>query len=75
MIIILPPDMKLSSLSQLRRWFMAQDTQKPEHIEMTTEQYCDYKRLVFEADPIRRFMGVEIKLSPEKDSTEGDSSL
>ena len=68
----LPTDYKLTSLSDLRRVVIlmgsAQQKQSGvawnEELEMTVEQYLTYKRLVFEADFIRRFDGMEIVCTP-----------
>lgn len=65
MSLRLPPDFQLETLKDLRHWFMTQGNHRPGTLEMSTEQYLTYKRLVWEADPIRKFMGATIVLNDE----------
>ena len=75
----LPPDYKLISLSDLKRVvaLLGTGSQMPynEELEMTTEQYGAYKRLVWLADPIRYYQGMEIKLSTDEPTKKGDGSV
>jgi len=62
----LPPEYRLTSLEDLRDDIndgsngFAGQLIRGDTLEMSTEQYIAYKRLVWESDPIKRFEGMEI---------------
>ena len=65
----LPPDYKMWNLAALRMFVQA-NSLSDQTLEMSTEQYNIYKRLVFEADFIRRFDGIEIVVPKEQPKSE-----
>ena len=70
----LPPDYRLTSLKDLRMAVHVL-TGDPTFLEMTKEQYGKYKELLWAADFVRYYQGMEIKLSTEDATKAGDGSV